>query len=148
MTGGTRGNSGDGRKMVIPSARLVRGFGSAPLPVLAALLVLNPRDFLDASMPIAFGLTLLVGVPVHLLLRCRGKESLGAYLGLTAIASLAVLLVAAAILHALRDPANPFAFSFEDMWSGRGVIVTMLFILCASITAALFWWIAVRKQPT
>lgn len=130
-----------------PSVRVLQGFVFAPLPVLAPLLVLNPEFFLT-TLPLAFGLTLLVGVPVHLLLRSRGKESLGAYLGSTAIASLAVLLVLAAIAHALRDPDNPFAFSFGMMWTARFIIVAMLFLLCTSITAAFFWWIAVRRRPS
>ena len=139
--------------------REVIGFIVAPLPFLAPFLVMFAVLFFDDPSELlvtahlaatilvwSYGATLLVGMPVHLTLRRKGKRGLIAYLGLTFVGAL-VACAGAAIAEKLfiaPQEDNPFALT---MWSSVGVKVTVLFAVLASICACIFWAIAVRRSP-
>lgn len=126
------------------------GFGLAPLPLLIPWLFVDPEVFV-LMLPVTYGAALLVGIPVHLFLKALRRRDLAAYLAATSLAALTALAAGVAIIiHTPPDPANPFALralAAEMIWSGTAILLTIIFLMCAWITATLFWWIAVRERP-
>ena len=141
--------------------REIKAFALAPLPVVAPLLLAigvnavigDTGDagaaaiFLAMWMVVLFGYgtTLVIGIPVHLLLRRFRKTRLIYYV---ALAALPFLLLAAAIAFHLRfgpaplPPVNPFGLYQQ----GALVIKWMLaFAAIASLCASMFWYAGVRR---
>jgi hypothetical protein len=149
-------NSGEA---VMLGKRDVIGFALAPLPVLAPLLLAfaatlftAPPDLADRLQAMielvlmSYGTTLLIGLPVHLILRWKRRRSLAAYLSVTVTG---VLLIGAAIaigelLFPPSAPGNPHALR---MLGSQGVMATLVFAVIASVSAWLFWIVAVRPRP-
>lgn len=131
------------------------GFVLAPLPIVGPLLLgfgtlvsLSPGDGGAALRPAvefllwSYGATLLIGLPTHLILRWRRQSGLAAYLGLTAAWILAAAGLAAVAEAVMPPSPNPFHLV---MWSRFGMSVTLIGLAAASISAWVFWMIAVRK---
>jgi hypothetical protein len=139
--------------------REVMGFALAPLPVLGPLLLgfvailfaHPPSDggsAIDAMLQLilmGYGATLVIGLPVHLVLRWRRRSSLSAYLGLTVL-SIAFIGGAFAVSDRFFPPVpdtNPFRL---HMWSRFGIGVTLAFAIAAGLSASVFWRVAVRQR--
>lgn len=127
-------------------ARLIAGFVLAPLPALAlAAVIAREAGLLLELMTIGYGATLAGGIPVHLILRMRGKQGFARYLGATAYAVLLAAFLVAASNTLLSRPAedNPFRLA---MWSMPGVISVLFVAFLACFTAAVFWCVALRRR--
>jgi hypothetical protein len=125
-----------------PIERVILGFGLAPVPLLAPLLVFRPEAFI-AALPFTYFAEILIGLPIHLLLMRLNRRDVGTYVAITGLVALIAVFATAAISHAFRDPQNPFALTIEDLLSRMGLVFGL--VICACVTAALFWWIAVRE---
>jgi len=137
--------------------REVKAFALAPLPVVlpvllmcGAILAEPPQHAADAfvvmfqSLAIIYGVTLVIGLPVHLLLRRKRQLALSSYLALTVL-EVALVAGAAAIwdrLHRSSVTSNPFAL---HMWSAYGIKLTLVFAFLAALSASIFWSVAVRR---
>lgn len=140
--------------------RELMGFAAAPLPFLvpvlathASILSTAPPDsaviLFDMLVILCwgYGITLLIGIPIHLALRRVRQQRLFAYIALAAIAALlagCVLAVLEALLPPLPPERNPFGLT---MWSRFGVAVTIAFAVTGSVSAWIFWKIAVSNKP-
>jgi hypothetical protein len=138
------------------SRRVSLGFFAAPSAVLSPfILVIAFRAPAEAwpALPIfavhillvAYVVTVLIGLPVHLILRAKDRHGLADYVGATAVAaSLAALLVdlAGNLLSSMGPDDNPFRLT---LLSRSGMTLTIIFIVAAGITAGLFWRIAIRE---
>lgn len=132
------------------------GFALAPLPVVAPVLLMFaaivssvPPDSeaalqAAAELVVAFYVAaVLVGLPIHLILRWKQQTSLVAYLGSTVVgAALAGgLILALQGLSSAND--NPFAIT---MWSAAGITATLTFVAIACLCATVFWIVAIRPS--
>lgn len=137
--------------------REIIAFVLAPLPVVGPVVIMIgiilagfPKDWADALgamlkiTVMSYGVTLLIGLPIHLLLYRNKRTALSAYTGLAAI-TVAILAGTFAALDWFLPAsanANPFAL---HMWSGFGFRITLIAVALASLSAAIFWSVAVRK---
>jgi len=141
-------------------SREAKAFALAPLPVVGPMLIMfgaiaivTPSEgarVFGAMLGLlvwTYGVTLLIGVPVHLLLQRTRQTALTAYIGLT---FLTVSLIAG--LFALWDRLsprgkndNPFAL---HMWSSYGLKIALVFAALASLSAAIFWCVAIRRPKS
>lgn len=139
------------------SKRELSGFALAPLPVVAPLLLMFgvilfsvPRDSgaaFEAGAQLVLGCyvaTLLLGLPIHLILRWKGRHSLAAYLGLTdvGVAIMGGLALICEALFPMVPESNPFAFTMRGRF---GVTATLASAAIACICAFIFWLVAVRR---
>jgi hypothetical protein len=139
--------------------REVKAFALAPLPVVAPVLVLfglmvfgAPRDaaaiFGPTMSMIAaiYGVTLLIGLPVHWLLQRTQRTALSAYLVLTV--SVVFLLAAAFSIGNWLVPtfADGSPHSLRHMWSLYRVVMTLVCAALAALSASIFWCTAVMPQ--
>lgn len=138
--------------------REVKAFALAPLPMVLPVLLMSgailagpPQHAADAfvvmfqSLVAIYGATLLIGMPIHLLLRRNRQLGLRSYLVLTVMA-VTLIAGAAAIwdrLHRSPVNSNPFAL---HLWSAYGIKLTFVFALLAALSASIFWSVAVRQQ--
>jgi hypothetical protein len=90
----------------------------------------------------AYGATLLIGVPVHALLRWKHRKSLKAYVSLSA-ASVLVVGTALVVVHELFPPHEMVPFEIT-MW-GR-LIATIAMAVLAALSAWVFWMVAVKQR--
>jgi len=144
--------------------REINAFALAPLPVLVPLLfatgvkavVGDMGDATGADIFLAmlalvlfgYGAALLIGVPIHLVLRRFHKTALIDYLSLTV---LPFVLLAGAIAVWLRlaaaptPPVNPFGLYMQG-----GVVIkwTLAFAAIASLSATTFWYAGLRQPKT
>ena len=144
--------------------REIRAFALAPLPFLVPqLLAMGLRavvgDTGDAGYAgvlfamLAFALlsyfaTLLIGVPIHLVLRRFEKRGLLYY---TVLAVLPFVLVAGTIAvwvqlaPATVPPVNPFSVLANV---GEAIKWTLAFAAIASLSATTFWYVGVRQPKS
>lgn len=130
--------------------RVCAGFALAPLPILAPFFLMvglasAPVFVIVQFLLLGYGVTLAVGLPVHLVLTMARRQDLLDYLAATAIVILALagaLTVYSRWIFAPVPHGNPFAFPL--LWNQYGVGVTMASLVMAGIAAAVFWAIAVR----
>ena len=138
------------------SKRELLGFTLAPLPVAAPILltfamILSsvPPDS-EAALQAAAGLVLasyaaalLIGLPVHLILRWKQQTSLVAYLGFTftgaGLTGASVLICCSLFSCGAED--NPFSFR---TWSAAGATATLMFAALACLCAFVFWAVAIK----
>ena len=138
--------------------REIAAFALAPLPVVAPILIMFglilvslPRDWPSAAgamlqlLLLSYGITLTIGLPLHLTLRRSGLVTLAAYAGTAAIAVVSVAVAFAIFDRVLPQRAdnNPFAL---HLWSGFGLRMTLAGAALASLSAAIFWCVAVRPS--
>jgi len=129
--------------------RVSRGFALAPLPalVLFALITMPPPAAVGAGLVIGYCATAVIGVPVHLILHAIRREGLIHYVAATAFALSLFPLFAFAVEKlphgnpAKRNPHSLWALLNEPDLQ-RLAITGMLY---GCITAAVFWFIAVRR---
>ena len=137
--------------------REIMGFLLAPLPILTPFLLMfgvilsgAPSDsasLFEAMLEIVllgYGATLLIGLPIHLVLRWKRQSGLSAYLALSVMSTLLIASILA-VLERLFPPTvedNPFGMV---MWSRFGVTVTLTFAIIAALSAWVFWRVAVRQ---
>ena len=136
------------------------GFAVAPLPVVGPLLLMftvilssAPPDSgaaFEAAAELVLGsylATLLIGLPIHLILRWKRRTSLAAHLGSTVVG--ASLPAGFALAYQALFPRwagdNPFALT---MWSRAGVTATLTFVAVACLCGWIFWAVAVRRRRT
>jgi hypothetical protein len=149
-----------GRTSVLQK-REILGFTLAPLPVLAPLLLMFGLLFLAAQpgesaillgemlklVLAAYGLTILIGLPIHLFLRWRRWNSLRAYLGLSVLGAFLVGGVLA-VRQRLSPPPmaeNPFGL---HMWGRAGIAVAITLAILFALSAWVFWRTAVRRPQS
>lgn len=148
---------GDQEAMSMLAKRDLIGFAVAPLPFLGPLLLMHcvilldwPTDsrFILRSMLglvlWSYAATLLIGLPIHLFLRWKGRRDLIAYLGATVVASILTGCISA-LMEGIFWPSranNPFGFT---MWSRFGLTAMLAFTAVASACAWVFWRFAVRQ---
>ena len=138
-----------------------KAFALAPLPVVLPLLLAigvnavigdagdggGAAIFLAMWMVVllGYGTALVIGIPIHLLLRRFRKTGLIYYLSLTV---LPFVLLAGAIAVWLQLapapvlPVNPFGLYMQG-----GVVIkwTLAFAAIASLSATTFWYVGVRQ---
>lgn len=130
--------------------RTLLGFTLAPMPLfllLCGFSIAADRFWSEAALTAALlalfthGLTLLFGLPAHMVLLRFGRRRLRHYL----VAGLALPIVVL---------VGMFLVSVGQAFSGSGtaalmpaMLMAMLTIPCAEATAALFWLIAVWRTP-
>ena len=117
---------------------------------LASFLIL-----LGPSCVVSYGATIFLLLPsLHLLARWRrqrpltwpGVILLGAALGLVAFLALSVVVWIANWPEAGQPAENFFVFMFaKDGWAWEPV--TLAYPASGAATAALYWWLAGRRQP-
>jgi hypothetical protein len=147
------------------SEREMRAFALAPLPVLALALVLvvtgsvaapDADALLIGLIGIVFlalflyGAVLLIGLPIHLLLRRLRKTALVHYLGLVV---LPILLLGIGFMIWVRRTLKPLSvgenpFSLSRLWANAGLATTLTFAAIAALSASTFWYAGVRKPKT
>ena len=141
--------------------REIKAFALAPLPVVTPVLLMfgfilveAPRDGASVfgatlvMVLLIYGVTLLIGLPVHWMLQRKGQTALVAYLGFTVLAVF-VLSGAFAVWNQLAPiyaDGNPH--SLRHMWSGYGVTMTLVFAALASLSASIFWCAAVMPPKS
>ena len=134
------------------------GFALAPLPFIApvtlmfGVILLDQPD--DSASVIAawlelvfasYGVSLLVGVPVHLALVRLGRCSLRSYLAATTLGVTAIG-VGIGLLQVLLPPSpeqNPFGLNLA---SRTGLTAMLLLEGLALVSAWIFWRASVRKK--
>jgi hypothetical protein len=92
----------------------------------------------------AYASALILGLPIHLLLRKRGLRSLGYYAGIGAavgLTSVAIVTVMETVVAWNWSPDNVRALSLWK-YSGRYIVIAALY---AAVASAAFWVIAVRQ---
>ena len=142
------------------SRRELLGFALAPLPVVGPVIVMFavilstvPPDCVAAPQAAAelvfwsYIAAVVLGLPIHLVLRWKQQTGLLAYLGLAVVAATLVSGLALGLEGQFSDWAkgNPFAFT---MWSRAGVVVTLIFAAVTCLCALIFWAVAVRRIRT
>lgn len=138
------------------SKREILGFALAPLPLIAPLLLMfavvvfsAPTDRSSAVnaafqlLVMAYGATFVIGVPVHLALRYRCRNSLAAYLGLTVSVIITICGVLALTERVLPPSVDDNPFRFQ-MWSRTGLTMMLALASAAALSAYVFWRVAVR----
>ena len=129
------------------------GFALAPLPVVLPFMLLFGYVLIDVPsdgpsaiealieiIAACYGATLLIGVPVHVVLRRLKLDSLGAYLS-GALVGVVAVGGSAAIVSAMTPPPkspNPFAIPILTITE----VLAGLALVCASV----FWLVAVRAR--
>ena len=139
----------------ILNKREIVGFALAPLPVLGPLtllfaMIVMSGDTASAAAMIelplmGYGATLLIGLPVHLYLRSRGRHELAAYVLLTA-AGCVLIGATLAGYDALCPPSlqeDPFGMRMSGPFGAK---VTIAFTGLACLGAWIFWRTAVRER--
>jgi len=136
--------------------REVLGFVVAPLPFVGPLILLclvllleMPPDsaaiaaFMIEIVAWGYAAAIGLGLPIHLILKHRGRHDLRSYILATVGAAFIVCagIALAELIFPHRPQDNPFGFS---MWSRFGITSTVGFAICASYSAFLFWKIAVK----
>jgi hypothetical protein len=147
------------------SEREMRAFALTPLPVLALALLMSMStavrdrsgdEFLISLVgtviltAFLYGAIILIGVPIHLLLRRLRKTALGYYLGL-AVVPIVLLGVGLAIwarqtLKPLSPSENPFGLL--RLWASGGIATTLTFAAIAALSASTFWYAGVRRPKS
>ena len=138
--------------------RTIGGFVLAPLPVVAPVILLfgiillgRPYDsasVIGAGLELVmacYGVTLLIGIPVHLLLTRLNRRSLRAYLGLTTLCAV-VVVSALGLLELLLPPSleqNPHGVVIA---SRAGMAAILAFGGLALLGAWIFWFVSVRQR--
>src|SRR4051812_25088087 len=139
------------------SRRVVLGFVLAPLPVVgpiplleAILLVGMPEDGANLASDMmlmvfgGYGVCLLLGIPIHLILARKGRSDLASYL-LAVVAAVFAAACMAALLELRFRPSlerNPFGWS---MWSRFGISATVIAAVLSCACASIFWKVAVAR---
>lgn len=135
--------------------REAMGFALAPLPVAIPLAFLfgfilldRPHDgesVLEALLQLilgSYGAALLIGLPIHFVLRGLGRYSLLAYLGATALsvaAIVGIIAISAGITPAsVRNP--------HGILSSTGLNTVLIFAALSLACTSVFWWVSVRRR--
>ena len=140
--------------------REIAAFALAPLLVTAPILIMIgfilaslPKDWPSAAgamlelLLLCYVTTLIIGIPLHILLRWNRVVTLAAYAGSTAAAIMSIAVALAILDRLIPHPSsdNPFAL---HMWSGFGFRMTLVGAALASLSAAIFWSVAVRRPKS
>lgn len=144
--------------------REIKAFVLTPLPVVVPLLFLTGANAVlgdtgDAgvadiflAMPafvlLSYGATLMIGIPIHLMLRRFRKTGLIHYLS---AAVLPFMLLAGAIAVWLRltptpaPPVNPFGLFMQG---AVAIKRTLAFCAITALSATTFWYTGVRQRKS
>jgi hypothetical protein len=129
--------------------RVALGFAVAPLPALAlfALITMPPPAAIGAGLVVGYCGTALVGVPIYLFLHAIRREGLVHYVAVTALV-LSLFPLFAFVLEILPQ-SDPTKRNPHTLWSllNEPALQRLAItgVICACITAAVFWFIAVRR---
>ena len=143
----------------MPLEREAMGFALAPLPIVAPFILMfelilldRPSDspaVIEAGLQlilVSYGVTILIGVPVHFALRRLGRCSLRAYLGATGL-GVATIGGAMGLLQQLLLPPlaeqNPHGLTLV---SRAGMAAMLGFEVFALLGAWIFWHVSVRER--
>ncbi|HEX8554945.1 MAG TPA: hypothetical protein VF695_09580 [Sphingomonas sp.] len=144
--------------------REVKAFAMAPLPVVVPLIfsigvkaivgdsgdagVAGVLLAILAFVLISYGATLLIGIPIHLVLRRFRKRDLIHYVS-AAVLPFVILAGAIAVWLQLDPvptrPVNPFSVHANG---GIAIRWTLVIAAVAALSATTFWYVGVRPQQS
>jgi len=133
-------------------SRMLLGFTLAPMPLFLllcglALWVGNMSGATEQAISIALlalvthGLTLVFGLPAHIILDRLGKRRLWHYL--VAALALPIVVIVGLFLVAVGQTMTRGAVGMET----SALVVAMLIVPCVEVTAGLFWLIVIWRTP-
>jgi len=137
--------------------REITGFALAPLPALAPFILMFAAILFDQPdhradvlwiiiqiLLLGYGVTLLFGVPIHLVLRRKRLTKIGPYLALSVLSALLIagLLALRQRLFGHVSANHPFPV---HLWGRAGVGLALMLASAAALSASVFWAVAVRE---
>jgi len=146
----TRGRNRSLEEKMGRVSRLLLGFTLAPMPLFLlfcglgiAYTSMGPNAAMTTGMLALFslGLTLVFGLPSHIVLQRFGKRKLWHYV--VAALVLPTLVLVGMFLWGI---GQAFAGGYDRPFES-GVVMAMIITPCVEVTAALFWFITVWRSP-